>query len=133
MAENAIGAVARQAGIQPSTLRYYESIGLLHSPDRMNGQRRYDAEALKRLSIIQIAKRAGFTLKEIGTLLGGLSDDTPPSARWKALASKKLPEVDRLISQAVGMKKLLEEGMNCDCLSLDECIVCFDEVDRDNT
>lgn len=59
MSENTIGEVARQAGIQPSALRYYESIGLMHSPDRINGQRRYDDEAVKRLSIIQIAKQAG--------------------------------------------------------------------------
>ena len=66
-------------------------------------------------------------MKEIGTLLSGFSEDTPPSARWKALASKKLPEIDALISRAKRMKKVLEEGMNCDCISLDECIFYFNE------
>ena len=125
MEEMTIGEVARQADVKPSTLRYYESIGLLLPPERISGQRRYDNEALKRLSVIHIAKQAGFTLKEIETLLSGFSEDTPPSAQWKTLASQKLHEIDALISRAKGMKKVLEEGMNCDCLSLDECIVYF--------
>ena len=94
MTEKTIGEVAQQAEIQPSTLRYYESIGLLLPPKRENGQRRYDEEAIKRLSIIQTAKEAGFTLKEIDTLLTGFSEDTPPSEMWKKLAAKKLPEIN---------------------------------------
>ena len=123
MSEQTIGAVASQANIQPSTLRYYESIGLLLPPERINGQRRYDDEVLKRLSIIKIAKEAGFTLREIGTLLSGFSDDAPPSAQWKDLAVEKLAEIDAQIARAEGMKRVLMEGMNCDCLSMDECII----------
>jgi MerR family redox-sensitive transcriptional activator SoxR len=118
-----IGETARQAEVEPSTLRYYESIGLLLPAERVNGQRRYDEEALKRLSIIKVSKEAGFTLKEIGMLLGGFSEKVPPSAQWKALASEKLVEIDALIARAEGMKRLLEEGMECDCLSLDKCMV----------
>jgi len=125
MEEKTIGEVAREADVKPSTLRYYESIRLLLPPERINGQRRYDNAALKRLSVIQIAKESGFTLKEIGTLLSGFSEDTPPSARWKVLASEKLREIDALISRAKGMKKVLEEGLHCDCLSLDECVAYF--------
>jgi len=121
MTDKSIGEVAREAKVEASTLRYYESIGLLLPAERVNGQRRYDEESMKRLTVIQIAKEAGFTLKEIDTLLSGFSDDTPPSERWKALASDKLIEIDALIAKAQGMKMVLEEGMNCDCLSLDVC------------
>ncbi len=126
MSEQTIGAVASQANIQPSTLRYYESIGLLLPPERINGQRRYDDEVLKRLSIIKIAKEAGFTLREIGTLLSGFSDDAPPSAQWKELALAKLSEIDAQIARAESMKRVLMEGIHCDCLSMDECIVFID-------
>ena len=118
-----IGEAARRAEVEPSTLRYYESIGLLLPAGRVNGQRRNDDEALKRLSIIQISKEAGFTLKEIGTLMSGFSEEEPPSTQWKALASEKLVEIDALIARAEGMKKMLEEGMDCDCLRLDECVI----------
>ena len=121
MTKKSIGEVAREAKVEASTLRYYESIGLLLPAERVNGQRRYDEESMKRLTVIQIAKEAGFTLKEIDTLLSGFSDDTPPSRRWKTLASSKLIEIDALIAKAQGMKMVLEEGLNCDCLSLNVC------------
>jgi MerR family redox-sensitive transcriptional activator SoxR len=88
-----IGEVARRAGVRPSKLRYYEGIGMLPSPERANGRRRYDAEVLDRLAIVRVAQLAGFTLSEVRTLLDGFSEDTPPSERWRVLAREKLPEV----------------------------------------
>jgi MerR family redox-sensitive transcriptional activator SoxR len=120
--EKTIGQVARETNIEASTLRYYESIGLLNSPRRENGQRRYDEEATKHLKIIQVAKQAGFTLKEIKILLTDFSGD-PPSAKWKKLAAEKMIEIDDQIARANGMKKVLQEGMDCDCLILDACVM----------
>ncbi len=121
MGEMSIGEVARRAGIEASTLRYYERIGLLPAAKRVSGQRRYTMDALKQLSIIQVAKEAGFTLAEVKTLVDGFSEEEPPSARWQALARQKLPEVEALIERAQAMKRVLEQGLDCDCLSLDEC------------
>jgi MerR family transcriptional regulator, redox-sensitive transcriptional activator SoxR len=116
-----IGELARRAGLKPTALRYYERIGLLPKAERVGGQRRYDESALDRLAVIELAKQAGFTLAEIRTLLNGFSPTTPPSDRWQRLARKKIPEVENLITRATGMKRLLEEGLDCDCLSLEEC------------
>jgi hypothetical protein len=63
MAELTITAIAREAGVRPSTLRYYEKVGLLPSARRVAGRRRYDVCALKRLELIAYAKRAGFSLE----------------------------------------------------------------------
>lgn len=119
--ERTISEVARQAGVRPSAIRYYESVGLLPPPARVNGRRRYDADAVQRLAIIAWAQRMGFTIAEIGTLLHGFGADTPAWARWQALATGKLPEIDALIAQAQGMKRLLEESLRCECLTLDDC------------
>jgi MerR family transcriptional regulator, redox-sensitive transcriptional activator SoxR len=116
-----IGEVARRAGINASAIRYYERIDLLPEAERESGRRRYDESVLDRLAVIELARRAGFTLAEVRTLLNGFSPGTPPSARWRALAEKKIPEVEELIAQARGMKLLLEEGLECDCLSLEQC------------
>ena len=48
MEQMTIGEVANEAGVQPSTPRYYESIGLLPLAQRVGGKRRYTAEALDR-------------------------------------------------------------------------------------
>jgi MerR family redox-sensitive transcriptional activator SoxR len=120
-----IGAVANRAGVRPSALRYYERIGLLPRPGRENGRRRYDGEALRealdRLAVVRVAQQAGFTISEIRTLLDGFSDDTPPSERWRDLARDKLPEVEALVERALGMKDILERGLRCECMSLEEC------------
>ena len=116
-----ISAVARRAGVRPSAIRYYESVGLLPAPARVSGHRRYDANVLPRLALIGAAQQMGFTVAEIGALLHGFSPDTPASARWRVLAVQKLPQVEALIARAQGMKRLLEEALTCGCLTLDAC------------
>ena len=125
MERMSIGEVARSAGVRPSALRYYEGVGLLPPPERENGRRRYDGELLRevldRLAVVRVAQQAGFTISEIRTLLDGFSEDTPPSERWRPLAEEKLPEVEALVERALGMKDLLERGLRCECLRLEEC------------
>lgn len=116
-----IGEVARRAGVRASAIRYYEEAGLLEEPDRVGGKRRYDEEALRRLALIGGAKRAGFTLGEIRTLLHGFPAGTGAAQRWQALASEKLIEVDEAIAQLRQTRGLLEEALRCECASLDEC------------
>lgn len=116
-----ITAIAARAGVRPSAIRYYESIGLLPAPARVNGRRRYDERVLRQLAIIATAQQMGFTIAEIGTLLHGFSAETPAWARWQLLAREKLPEIEALISRAQAMKELLERSLWCECLTLDEC------------
>jgi MerR family redox-sensitive transcriptional activator SoxR len=123
MDELPIGEIARQAGVRTSALRYYESVGLLPAPRRVNGRRRYDADIIQRLTLIQLAQRAGFTIAEIQTLLNGFDTETPPAARWKALARQKLQQLDAQIAQAQQMKQLLQAGLECGCLRWEDCVI----------
>lgn len=121
MNELSIGVVARMAGIKPSALRYYESIGLIPAPRRINRRRCYDAEVLQRIALVQLAQQAGFTIAEIQILLHGFAPDTPPAIRWQTLACQKMTELDALIEQAQRMKQVLETGLQCGCLRLEDC------------
>ena len=123
-----IGEVAQRARVRPSALRYYEGVGLLPPPERENGRRRYDGEVLDRLAVVRVAQQAGFTISEIRTLLDGFSEDTPPSERWRILAQDKLPEVEALVERALSMKDLLERGLRCECLRLEECSLVGNEA-----
>ncbi len=114
----AIGEVADRAGVSVSALRFYEKVGLLPAPQRCGDRRRYDQRVLRRLAFIGMAKRAGFSLAEVGELLDGFDEAVPASERWRLLAARKLPEVEALIEQAGTMKRLLEQGLNCECLRL---------------
>ncbi len=116
-----IGEVARRAGIQPSAIRYYESVGLLPEPRRVGGRRRYDADVLTRLTVIRMAQEAGFTVADIRTLFHGFPDDTAAASRWRAVAARKIGEMDALIARAERMRGVLEESMRCGCATFDDC------------
>ena len=127
MDELSIGEVARQAGIRPSALRFYESIGLMPAPKRVNGRRRYDPSTVRMLRVVQLAQRAGFSVAEIQTLLHGFAPGTPPADRWRPLAHQKLRELDAVITHAQQMKSILETGLNCGCLRLEDCAIVLEQ------
>lgn len=124
MTKLTISEVARQAGIRASAIRYYESVGLLPQPQRVSGQRRYQADVLRRLAFIQAAQAVGFSVAEMQTLLQELDGDEPLSMRWQSLAQQKLLEVNALIQRAQSMKRMLENGLHCNCSDLEQCIDC---------
>jgi MerR family mercuric resistance operon transcriptional regulator len=95
-----VGALAKAGGVGVETIRFYQRKGLLATPTRGDGIRRYGAEDLRRLRFIREAQGAGFTLEEIGELLAlDASEDRPrvrelAAARLKALDAK-VAELDR--------------------------------------
>jgi MerR family redox-sensitive transcriptional activator SoxR len=114
-----IGEIARRAGVQATTVRYYESLGVLPEPERVSGQRRYTVDVLRRLAIIDVAQRAGCSLEEIGELF--TAADKPASRRLRALADHKLPQIEALIERAQAVHRWLEVASACDCDTLDVC------------
>lgn len=86
MSSLSIGQLAVRAEVNASTLRYYESIGLLPAPERKNGQRRYDERLLDRIHFIKVAQQTGFSIQEIVVLLEGFETDDSLSERWEQRA-----------------------------------------------
>ncbi len=116
-----IGQVAARAGLNTSRIRFYERTGVLPLPDRVSGRRRYHPEVLHRLSIIDVAQRAGMSLEEIAPLTGPENRTADASAHIRALADDKLPHIDALITRAQAVKAWLEVAQHCDCRSVDVC------------
>lgn len=122
MSQLTISQVARQVGLQPSAIRYYEQIGILLPAQRIGGQRRYDTTVLHRLAVIQWARQTGFTLDEIRELFFGFRDVAPASQRWQKLSCRKLAELAELAGQIKTMQRLLKKMMECcHCETLDQC------------
>jgi MerR family redox-sensitive transcriptional activator SoxR len=126
MSGMSIGEVARRAGIQASAIRYYEQLGLLPKPPRTGGQRRYDDSILEWLSLIALAREAGFTMAEIKRLVTGFKPGTSPEARWRELATRKLAEVDAMVARAERMRAVLRIALDCGCFRLDDCSALLD-------
>ena len=116
-----IGELAKQAGMQPSAVRYYESLGLLPAPERAGGKRRYGSETLARLNAIRLFKQAGFTIAELQLLLR--SEPLPDQAVLAELVDRKLCELDELIHRIKVTKELLAGVRRCGCLTVEECAV----------
>ena len=114
-----IGQLATRAGIATSAIRFYERRGILPPAQRVAGQRRYAADDLRRLQVLEVAKRAGFTLDEARVLL----ESGEP---LRELAARKLPEVEALIARAEDMRAWLLVASACSCETLDVCALFAD-------
>lgn len=106
--------VARAAGVNPQTLRYYHRRGLLPDPSRsLGGHRLYPPEAVTVVRVIKAAQRLGFTLTEVADLLKiaghrhGERRDT--TLRTSALA--KIAELDRKIADLQTIRAELAAGV----------------------
>jgi MerR family transcriptional regulator, redox-sensitive transcriptional activator SoxR len=121
MPQMPIGKLARLAGVPASTIRYYEQAGLLPEPARQWGQRRYGRQAAARLRIIRVAREAGFSIAETRTFLSGFSANTPPAARWRELAQRKLAQIETQVAQLARMRKVLDSSFHCRCVSIEDC------------
>jgi len=107
-----IGAVAALSGRRPSSIRYYEQIGLLPPAARTS---------VRTLAVIETGQRAGLTLDEIRALLAASPDDQAAIERLREVAIRKLPQVKELIERTEIVRDWLEAAARCECPSLDEC------------
>ena len=125
-----IGELATLAGKRPSSIRYYEQIGVLPQPVRVSGQRRYDTGTVRTLAVIDTAQRAGLTLDEIRALLSASPDDKSSTDKLREVAERKLPEIVALLERTEIVRSWLESAARCECPSLSECPL-FDDPPPD--
>jgi MerR family redox-sensitive transcriptional activator SoxR len=116
-----ISEVARQVGLRPSAIRYYEELGILAPAERQGGQRRYDKTVLYQLTVVHCAQQAGFTLDEIRRLFSGFGPRTRASERWRRLSAAKLAELAQIAKEIEAMRTLLKRLQKCPCDSLERC------------
>lgn len=103
-----IGTVAKESGLSPKTIRFYESIGLIPSADRRpNGYRTYSNIDLHALCFINGARSLGFSVDEVRDLLDLWRDKTRTSAVVKTMASRQLRALDVKITELRSMHRTL--------------------------
>lgn len=112
-----ISEVARRSGVPASTLRFYEEKGLIVSVGRHGLRRQFDASVYERLALIALARAAGFSLEEIGSVFS--ADGRAHIDR--ALLSAKADELDRTIVRLRAMRNGLRHAAVCRAPSHFEC------------
>jgi MerR family redox-sensitive transcriptional activator SoxR len=117
-----IGAVSERTGVATSALRYYEAEGLLEPVRSPSGQRRYQRDALRRVSFIRVAQQVGLSLDEIRRALSSLPDNRTPDERdWHRLSTSWRPRLDAQIAMLERLRDRLDKCIGCGCLSLKVC------------
>ena len=105
-----IGTVAEGSGVPPKTIRYYESIGLIHPAARgPNGYRTYASVDLRTLNFIKRARSLGFSVEEVRDLLDLWRDKTRTSVAVKSLATRHLEALDHKIEELSSVRKALAD------------------------
>lgn len=100
------GELARILGVSSDTLRHYERVGVLSCPPRTSGgYRRYPPEALDRVRMVRKALAVGFSLPELARFLRARERGGVPCQEVRALAAKKLEEMER---QLVDLKAMCD-------------------------
>ncbi len=92
-----IGQLATGGNVGVETVRFYQRKGLLQTPTRESGIRRYGSEDLRRLRFIKQAQTAGFTLQEINELLE--LDAGEDRSRARELARARIQALDEKIAE----------------------------------
>jgi MerR family redox-sensitive transcriptional activator SoxR len=113
-----LDAAARRTGVPATALRYYEDAGVLPRPPRVNGRRRYDAAAIRRIGLLRFAQQAGFTLAEVKSLFDSRA---PLHDRWESIARTKLVELDALAVRVERMRRDVQRALRCRCARIEDC------------
>jgi MerR family mercuric resistance operon transcriptional regulator len=104
------GQLAKAAGVNLETIRYYETIKLMPPPPRTEGGRRtFDDTHVQRLKFIRRSRELGFSIDEIRALLALSAPNQGSCAEVKDIAAKHLAEVRSKIADLAKLEGILAE------------------------
>ncbi len=111
--ELTIGRLAKAAGVNVETIRYYQRRGLVDEPYKPpGGHRRYTPSAASRVRFIKRAQQLGFTLEEVTGLLR--LEDGQSCRETRLLAEHKLALIEERIADLNRMRRMLN-GLIAEC------------------
>ena len=100
-----IGTLSEHSGLPASTLRYYDEIGLISAVGRRGLRRQFGPEAILRLRLVALGKRAGFSLAEIAAMFSADGKSTVP----RAALVERAAEIERQIKE-LGVLRGMQAG-----------------------
>jgi len=100
--------------VNVQTLRYYERRGLLaRPPRRSSGYREFPDEAVRVVRFVKRAQELGFTLDEVEELLKLRNEKRRDRVRIRAVAERRVRQIDRKIAELQAMKNALGHLLHC--------------------
>ncbi len=121
-----IGELGDLVGINPKTIRYYESIGLLPAPERQpSGYRDYTGDDVERLRFVRTAQRLNLSLSEIAEILRFRERDERPCEYVLGVLDRQVADLDRRMDEMAELRReLVSLKAKADNLPRDEDCYC---------
>ncbi|ONF97150.1 MerR family transcriptional regulator [Sphingomonas jeddahensis] len=122
-----IGQAAKDTGLSVRMIRHYEKIGLIPEALRRDSNYRdYDRSDLSRLKFIRRARDLGFSVKDIGTLLGQQKEEGRDDRRVREIGDGhllrlkgQLRELQEMIALLESIAERCRHSGRCGCIILD--------------
>lgn len=125
-----IGHTARQLGLKPDTLRYYDRIGLVCPRQRgANGRRYYSERGLEQLRFVRRAQAMDYRLEEIAQLLQFRGDPNACRDGVRAMASEKLSQIESRLSELTQLRNEFRLLLNL-CTQAEEGCPIIEQLNR---
>ena len=109
-----IGQASKASGVSAKMIRHYEEVGLIAPASRTDsGYRQYNEAEVHSLRFIRHARDLGFSIAQIGELVGLWQNRRRSSSRVKALALAHVAELERKVASLQAMKDTLQHLATC--------------------
>lgn len=109
-----IGQASKASGVSAKMIRHYEEVGLIPAANRTEaGYRQYSEADVHSLRFIRHARDLGFSIVQIGELVGLWQNRRRSSSRVKALALAHVAELERKVASLQAMKDTLQHLATC--------------------
>jgi MerR family mercuric resistance operon transcriptional regulator len=120
MSNYKIGTLSQRTGVHIETIRYYERIGLVPEPPRINGRfRTYNNQDATRLNFIRRCRELGFSLDEIRGLQKLAVGGEASCAEVGKAAKHQLAAINQKVKDLKRMATTLR-ALTQDCVCADE-------------
>ena len=105
-----IGEAAQRVGVNPKTIRYYESIGLIPEARLTpSGYRDYGPGEVERLNFVRAAQRLGLSLDEVREVLAFRENGEQPCGFVLDAVRRQTDEIDRRVRELLHLRRELAE------------------------
>lgn len=108
-----IGQVAKAGGVPASTIRFYETVGILPPPRRKNGIREYDGATIEQLRVLRFFRETGVTIANLVSMTSG--EPRSRAQNRHEVVLRRISELDNVIDEARAMKRRLRSLLDCEC------------------
>lgn len=107
-----VGQLAQRLGITGDTVRFYTRIGYVHPvKNKNNGYKEYSETDEKRLRFILSARQLGFTVEDIGQIIGEAEKGKAPCPLVRRLIDQRLRETDQRFAETVALRERMKTAV----------------------